>query len=135
MQGAWEVTLTGWSFAGVNPLGGDVGCWQSLPGWQTFDVTSSLEGRDSVWDRRAFSSLSTLKLLSCMRRAVWDKSELTMLMVCFGNSYPSYFPSLQLLSGSGCTAAATSKPTPCVTYLAFSVVGSLLSQISSLMWL
>lgn len=33
--------LACWSFAGVNPLGGDVGCWQSLPGWQTFDVTRS----------------------------------------------------------------------------------------------
>lgn len=73
MQGAWEVTLTGWSFAGVNPLDGDVGCWQSLPGWQTFDVTSSLEGRDSVWDRRAFSSLSTLKLLLYEKGSVGQK--------------------------------------------------------------
>lgn len=37
-------------FAGVNPLGADVRCCQSLPEWQIFDVTSSLKGRDSMRD-------------------------------------------------------------------------------------
>lgn len=52
-----------------------------------FDVTSSLKASDNVWDKRAFSSLSALKLLSSMGRGVWDKSELlTMLVVCFGST-------------------------------------------------
>lgn len=74
------------------------GCqiWQSLPRWQTFDVTSSLKASDNVWDKRAFSSLSTLKLLSSTDRGVWDKRIIDHVSgVFWQHLYPSYFPSLQ----------------------------------------